>query len=252
MKTLYSSTENLTAVNEFHSGYYGYGDPDVPSRTVKDYERALGILAKNIPGESRSIFDVGCGNGLFLALAKRNGWKVHGCDSSRNNVDFAATKFGLHVRCSDFSEFDSQGERYDAVSFWDVLEHFSNPHQLIQKTSAMLKPEGAVIVGGPCDGSLLRFLAEWIYALSFGKIKAPLKKVYLLEHVSYFNRKSMELLWAEHGFVLVDCLPASTDLDKYRFSPLEKAIAWCILTLGKILRRQNRFICVFRRKNDGV
>lgn len=246
MQELYSSTEDLKALNQFHATYYDYGDPGIPSRTVKDFERALGLLEEQTPASERSIFDVGCGNGLFLAVAKRRGWKVDGCEPGASQVASAKQKFGVDLACTDFLSYEPQGKTYDAISFWDVLEHLTDPHAFIRKAALMLKPGGLILAGGPNDRSFLKFMATFLARLSFGAVRDPLKKVYLLEHVSYYTIHTLTRLFETHGMPLAASFQSSTDLEKYAFDPIEKMLAATILKFGKLTGLQNRIIAVFR------
>ena len=246
MQDLYSSTENLVAINAFHASYYDYADPNMPSGTVREFERALDLAGELIQTTKRKIFDAGCGNGLFLAVAKRKGWDVSGCDPSANNVALAKNKLGLEVDGTDFLSFCSSGVKYDVISFWDVLEHLSDPHAFIRKAKEMLTSGGVILIGGPNDRSFLRILAEAIFYLSGGLVRGPLKKPYLLEHVTYYTAYSLQKLLDQHGFSLKRSFMSSTDLRKYRFSTLERIIAATVLSIGKCLGLQNRLIAVFQ------
>lgn len=245
MRDLYSSTKNLVAVNAFHASYYDYSSLDSRTGTVREFEYALDIAAEGLGTSPRSVFDAGCGNGLFLAVAKRKGWEVCGCDSSLENISRAKSKFGLDIMCADFLNSDCGGEKYDVISFWDVLEHLNEPHSFIQKAQMMLRPGGRILIGGPNDRSFLRIMAEAIFYMSGGLCRGPLKKPYLLEHVTYYTIETLQRLLDSHGFRLVSSFASSTDLKKYHFSIVERLVAASVLTLGKCLGLQNRLIAIF-------
>lgn len=246
MRELYSSTENLTALNEFHSTYYAYSDPHGPSRTVKDFEKALKLLEGADRKSGKSVFDVGCGNGLFLAVAQKRGWRVHGCDSAEKNVAFAREKFGVDVDCSNFDQWGAKGRQYDVVAFWDVLEHLTDPHVFVEKAAEILRPGGRIVAAGPNDKSLFRMAAEMLFLCTGGRVRGPLQKAYLLEHVTYYTLETMKTLFAQHGFALQYDFATSTDLEKYHFMPLEKIAASLVLGFGKVLGLQNRFVAIFQ------
>ncbi|MFH0983969.1 MAG: methyltransferase domain-containing protein [Candidatus Omnitrophota bacterium] len=242
----YSSEETLMELNAFHSSYYDFGDPNANSKTVRDFTRTLKALEKDLRDGDRKIFDVGCGNGLFLAVAKKRGWKVSGCEPSESNVVLAKSKFGVDIHCADFDVFVPTDEKYDVISFWDVLEHLVEPSAFIDKARGMLKSGGRIVVGGPNDRSFLRILASWIYALTGGRVRGPLQKAYLLEHVTYYTNATMSRLFEKHGFVPESSLVSSTDSAKYHLTLPEALMANSVLTVGKCLGLQNRMIAVFR------
>jgi len=246
MQNLYSSTDNLTALNPFHSTYYGYCDPEASNQTVHDFKKALSLLENLAPGSGKNIFDVGCGNGLFLATAKKRGWDINGCDSSKANVALAAQKLGINVDCAGFAQWEPCGRKYDVVSFWDVLEHLSEPHLFIKKALEILKPGGQILVGGPNDRSFLRIFAERLFFMTAGRIRGPIRKAYLLEHIAYYTIDTIKALFSQHGMNIRCYFMSSTDLEKYSFTLSEKISASLVLGLGKVLNLQNRFIAIFK------
>ncbi len=250
MRGAYESDQSLANLHLFHEGYYQYGDLTVKSKTMQDYTRALELLESSIPQKGeRSIFDAGFGNGFFLAVAKQRGWKVAGSDSSPQNVTLASEKFSLKLACSDFENYDSHGTEYDAVSFWDVIEHLSNPHQALEKAHQMLKPGGFILIGLPNDKSLLRFLSFFVYQISFNQIRKGIEKVYFLEHVSYFNYESLHELLKRNDFTYRRHFFTNTDLARYALSLVDKIIAHSILFAGTWLHLQNRLIAVFQKNS---
>lgn len=250
MQELYSSTENLTAVNQFHSDYYAYSDPNAPSKTVKDFERALGLLEGSDPARGKSVFDVGCGNGLFLAVAKKRGWEAYGCDSSQANVSFAKEKFGINIDRASFEAWDPKEKKYDVVSFWDVLEHLAEPHVFVKKAVGMLKPGGRIVVAGPNDRSFLRILAETLFFMTAGHVRGPLQKAYLLEHITYSTIDTIKALFSKYGMNIRFYFMSSTDLNKYQLVPIEKISASVVLGLGRALGLQNRFVVILKHQLD--
>lgn len=246
MQYYYSSEEKLLELNPFHQSYYEYGDPMAASKTVKDFERTLERLEKDIPQESRTIFDVGCGNGLFLAVAKRRGWTVAGCDSSESNVAQAKAKFGLDIYRASFDAFDPTGKKYTVIAFWDVLEHLVEPHAVLEKAISMLGPQGRIVIGGPNDKSFLRVMASVLYKMTGGRIQGPLSKAYLLEHTTYYTIETLQKLFGSHGFVSQCAFLSSTDLAKFHFTAAERVLASVVLAVGKVLGLQNRLIAIFK------
>ena len=248
MKTAYESEKHLSSFHGFHEGYYEYGNLTGESKTLTDFKHALELLERFLPKEgSRTIFDVGFGNGFFLAVAKQRGWQVHGNDSSLKNTELAHQKFGLTLSCSSFEDYENQGARYDALSFWDVIEHLPDPHKFLKKTHEMLKPGGFLLIGIPNDRSMLSAISSLLYRTSFGRLRKGIDSTYFLEHVCYYNLKTISDLLSRNGFVLRDYFFTSTDLDKYSFSAFEKILAHSILLLGKLCGLQNRLVAIFQK-----
>lgn len=248
MSSVYESNESLLDMNSFHAGYYDYGDLSVPSKTKRDFEVAISLITKYIPDPaSKKVLDVGYGNGFFLAVARKAGWSVDGIDTSRENVTIAKEKFGLNLQSGDFLRDVPNEAAYDVISFWDILEHLAEPGVMLRKASAVMRPGGLILAGLPDDESLLRYFAAFLYNCSGRRFRMGLKKVYFWEHVSYFNSRSLQALFKRHGMQCLHAFQTSTDLDKFALPVKDKIIANAILAMGKITRKQNRQIAIFKK-----
>lgn len=249
MAGTYQSSETLTSLHRFHASYYDYGNLNLKSKTREDFIRGLGMIESFLSvGSSRKILDVGYGNGFFLALAKQRGWEIDGIDTSTENQKLSQKKFGLVLRVGDFETEITDAAFFDAITFWDVIEHLSDPHRVLQKVAKILKPGGLVLVAVPNDQSFLRCLSEFVFRLSGGFLRAGLHKVYLLEHVSYYSRTSLQTLFAMNGFQMTASFQTSTDLAKYSLSSGQKFFAGVILAIGQALGMQNRIVALFHKK----
>ena len=247
MENAYESDETLTSLHSFHEGYYDYGSLACESKTSRDYKKALRLIeASRLDKKNLSIFDVGAGNGFFLAIAKERGWRVAGIDSSPKNVELAKRKFNVDLICTNFAFYKKNEHKFDVISFWDVIEHLPDPNSAIQKAKEMLSPNGQLLIGVPNDQSLLRRLSILIHRVTFGWVKKGLDKVYFLEHVAYFNLRSLTGLMRRHGLERTGYFYTSTDLNRFSFKVSEKLIAHTVVTLGKLTGLQNRLVAVFK------
>jgi len=150
MEQAYESHETLSQFHDFHEGYYDYGSLSEKSQTRTEFERGLQLLERHLgfaPG--KKILDVGFGNGFFLALAKQRGWQVDGVDTSAVNAANAKRKYGLSLRTGKLGNLNSPEGSYDAISFWDVIEHFSDPQVPLAQAGKLLKEGGYLLIGVP-------------------------------------------------------------------------------------------------------
>ncbi len=248
MATAYESSETLKELNPFHEGYYEYGDLNQDSKTLQDFKKSLELLEKHLPSPKKKILEVGFGNGLFLALARSRGWEVEGIDTSERNVDLAREKFSLNLQCGFFEAMKTD-QKFDAVAMLDVIEHIERPPLFLQKAYTLLNPGGLLLLSTPNEASFLHGLSRGLYRLSAGLFSMGIKKMYLLEHVTYYNLKTLTNLVWRSNFDPVEHYHTSTDLSRYRLKPLEGLIASAILSLGKLLGQENRVVLIARKRS---
>lgn len=242
MKQVYESNQSLSAMHAFHEGYYDYGDLKKPSRTLLDFQRGISLLERGLSRKGK-ILDVGYGNGFFLAAARERGWEVRGIDSSASNRDAAKKKFGLELTVSGFERYAPE-ETFDAISFWDVIEHLPDPSEALQKAFRLLAPGGLVLIAVPNDHSLLALLAGFLYRVG---LKNPVRKIYFPEHVSYYSLATLRPLAEKNGFTLKGHFTTSTDLAKYSLPRGESLAAGIVLFGGRLFGLQNRLVAVFQK-----
>lgn len=125
-------------------GYADYlGDAELHLRT---FERRRRSFARHFDRPGR-VLDVGCAAGSFLAVMARAGWRVRGVEPSPVARAWAARQLGPGVvqECR-FEGADLMPESFDLVTFWDVLEHLSDPLAALRRARALLRPGGIALV----------------------------------------------------------------------------------------------------------
>lgn len=98
------------------------------------------------------LLDIGCGTGNFLAAARKAGYRVSGIELDRNAARFAKERLGLErvfpLTISEFAVQQTQ-ERFDVVTFFEVLEHQTTPAEFLQSVKACLRPRGFIALSVP-------------------------------------------------------------------------------------------------------
>lgn len=148
---------------EFASGqYYDTEGAEYylsPAKLESDYspvrfERELKLFRRHC--QSGAVLDVGCGSGAFLYQVKLRfpgAYEILGTDVSGAPLDYAESK-GVPVLRGDFLAHDFGGEKFDAVTFWAVLEHLLEPKRFLEKAASIVKPGGFCFVLVPNMRSL--------------------------------------------------------------------------------------------------
>jgi 2-polyprenyl-3-methyl-5-hydroxy-6-metoxy-1,4-benzoquinol methylase len=171
---------------EMASGQYydAAGDEYLtPEKIASDYadvrfERELKLFRTHCP--RGSVLDVGCSSGGFLHQLKQrfpDDYTVLGTDVATGPLVQAA-KMGVPTVQGAFLE-QSFPEKFDAVTFWAVMEHLSAPGLFLRKAVSLLKPGGHCFMLTPSLGSLAVRLLGRKYRYIFA------------EHLNYFTPKTM-------------------------------------------------------------
>ena len=199
MMEIYHSSETLQEINPSLENYYEYENLGTNTVTYSDYTQALDELGRF--SKEKSLLEAGSGTGSFLKVAQEKGWQVWGVDSSPENIE-RASQAGIPGDVSGFLEC-SPSKKFDAVVFWDLIEHPQDPLQFILKCREITKDPGFVMISAPHYPNILTLLARLIYCLSFKRVKFPIEQLYVLEHTSYFSLESLSRLLEKGGFKVV-------------------------------------------------
>jgi len=141
------------------------------------------------------LLDVGCAAGLFLNLAKMNGWEVYGVEPNKWLAEWGNKNFALKIKVCSFEKAAFPSNYFDVVTFWDVLEHLSNPKQNLKAAAKILKRGGYLVVNYPDIGSPLArlFGKKWWFILSI--------------HLYYFTPKTITMMLEKTGFKVIKIKP---------------------------------------------
>lgn len=186
---------------EFASGqYYDQAGADYylsPAKLESDYapvrfRRELRLFRGHCP--AGAVLDVGCSSGAFLYQLNQcfpGSYRVLGTDVSGPPLDYAE-KRGVPVIHGSFLE-QSFGERkFDAVTFWAVLEHLLAPAEFLAKAASLLPPRGLCFVLVPNLNSLA------------ARLLGPRYRYLYPQHLNYFTRSTLTRL-VEPRFSVVEC-----------------------------------------------
>lgn len=107
----------------------------------------LALVQAELPAGCR-LLDVGCGTGAFLEAAAPR-YRVAGLDPSPQAVGFCHARGLSGVRQGGVEALAGLAERYDAVTFFDVIEHLDDDVGALQLARSVLTPGGRVIISVP-------------------------------------------------------------------------------------------------------
>jgi SAM-dependent methyltransferase len=143
------------------------------------------------------ILDIGCATGDFLKVARSRGWQVLGADPSAARAQVEAA--GIELVGTNVHDVDVEEGTLDAITFWDVLEHVTNPVADLARARSLLKPDGVLALTVP---DAANFVARVSGRRWFGFKTAG-------EHLQFFTRTSLRLALRTAGFAPREVAPTT-------------------------------------------
>ena len=105
------------------------------------------------PGGEKTLLDIGCAYGPFLAAASESSFNPFGTDISDDAVAYVQKKLKYPAVCSAFPEIDTAEEfgiaQFDVVTMWYVIEHFKDLGRVLRKVSTLVKKGGTFAFSTP-------------------------------------------------------------------------------------------------------
>lgn len=154
---------------------------------IKTFQAALKQIEQYVPSKGR-LLDVGSAAGFFLKVTTDAGWQAEGIEPNKGLAAWGRQRYGVTIRTEDLLTTHYPEASFDVVTFWDVLEHVSDPRAYIREAWRITKPGGFVFVNFPDFGSLLA--------------KAAGKRWWFLSpvHIYYFDRTTLAKLLELEGY----------------------------------------------------
>lgn len=165
-----------------------------PAQQAYDTEHRFGEALKRLERKYRRkkrgrVLDIGCSIGLFLKLARDRGWEPYGLEINKKALKYAREVFDLPVEAKLLDELDYPENYFQIISLWGVLEHTTNPDEILEQVFPLLNPEGTLVILVPNGHSLAtRIMHE--YSPTFGG----------RNHLWYFTPETLTRLLKRKGY----------------------------------------------------
>jgi SAM-dependent methyltransferase len=127
-------------------------EPNPLTRTIRLHglRKRWGLIESWAPPQpgGRTILDVGCATGVFLAAGAPT-WEKVGVELSPTAAQAARDEFGLTVHTGMLEEAPLADQSFDVITMWDVLEHLHDPRRTLAHVHRLLRPNGYFIFRVP-------------------------------------------------------------------------------------------------------
>lgn len=186
--------------------YDGYVGSKREGAAQQGWAEALATLRHDLDERpDRSLFDVGAGDGEFLALAREAGFAVSGNELHAGAVDLARERYGVDLQLGELGELGLV-DAYDALTMWCVLAHVEDVDQLLTDSLRALKPGGILYLQTPRWTRADR-LALSALRVSGGRLARVVDRRVAEHHWQLHTAGSMTALLERHGFTDVRAIP---------------------------------------------
>lgn len=173
-------------------------DPLYSEKASGYFENHRTELLKFLPDGISSALDIGCGSGNFGELLKaKKGYEVWGVEPEEKSASDAVKKIDRLIK-GQFSTTDTafKNKKFDLICFNDVLEHLSNPSDILKDCRVILNSNGYVLASIPN----MRYFPVLISLIRDRDFKYQKHGVMDETHLRFFTRKSMIRLFEESGY----------------------------------------------------
>lgn len=135
--------------------------------------------------------DVGCGNGEFLSVLKKNGYDVWGAEPNCNAKSFCEPSLEKRIIYRELCDCKFKDKSFDIITMFQSLEHVYDLESTFKEINRIIKDDGIIYISVPNH-------VFWEFIL-FGKYFYNLE---VPRHIYFFNKDSLTRLLNRYGFQL--------------------------------------------------
>jgi len=148
----------------------------------------------------RKVLETGCSTGFLSGLIAANGARVVGIEIDKEAAKIASQNCDRVLSCNLNSPdwVNAVDERFDLVTFGDVLEHLNNPVAVLREAQKILAPGGRVLI-------CLPNIAHWTMraTLLAGNFRYESVGILDFTHLRFFTFESAREFIAEAGYRII-------------------------------------------------
>ncbi len=138
----------------------------------------------------KSVLDIGCGGGNFIAGLESLGWKVAGTEMGRHLVEASSTKLKSgKVYMGKVDQINFKANKFGVVTLWHVFEHIFEIGPTLKSISKIIDKSGTLVIEVPHSNSL-NFR---VFNKHWSLLMPP-------QHLHFWSKKSFATYLKKFGF----------------------------------------------------
>jgi 2-polyprenyl-3-methyl-5-hydroxy-6-metoxy-1,4-benzoquinol methylase len=200
---VYPHPDHSELIGHYNKNYYVDWIGTQKDKRIRMWEERLHKLKRFRSGGW--LLDVGCGEGLFLHLAKENGWQISGTELSSYAAGYASNSLKVDIFCGEILDAGFPRDFFDVVTMWHVLEHVKDPKAYLREVRHILKHEGLLVIAVPNVNAMIMQIAYRIAKRRRLKLFSKEEKEV---HLYHFAVDTIRAYLEKTGF---ECLRLSPD-----------------------------------------
>lgn len=187
------------------------------------------------------ILEVGPGFGVFMEVAKNNGWDVFGVELNKYYYNYLKNDLKLNVINSTLKEADYEENFFDVINMDNVLEHMATPKEELAIGYKILKKGGVILVQVPNFDNLLYKIVR-IYREIFRKTETE-----FFHHLYFFNKKSLNILMIKCGYKIISTRTRKS-MQPIEINGIKSLFQFIIKSIGNIIPENGDILSIIAMK----
>ena len=182
--------------NEIEKNYKDVADDKYISQIkFKRYyfEKFFNKISK-FTNKDMTVLEIGSYYGVLGSVLKNKFKNYSGLELSVHGSDYAKNNYGLNIHNETIEDHLKKNIKYDLIIMADVVEHFSDPFEVLAQINKLLNQNGKLI--------LTTFNIESLYAKITGKNYHWI----IPFHMVFFSNRTLETFGKNNNLKLVEIL----------------------------------------------
>ncbi len=145
---------------------------------------------KEIEKPGNALLDIGAASGIFLDLARGQGYDINGIEPCEFLVNEAKRLYEIELWPGTIEDFQVE-RKFSVIALLDLIEHLVEPDKFMTRVDSLLERGGIIVIVTPDIASLAARIAgkHWWH--------------FRVAHINFFNLRAITFLLEKHRYEIV-------------------------------------------------